>query len=451
MPPVSVLVVDDDAMVRDSLAEFLGLSGFAVSTAADAAEGLGMAIAGDPDVVLTDVRMPGRSGLEFLRALRAACPEAAVVLITGHGDVPMAVEAVKGGAFEFLQKPYDPDHLASVLTTAAEQRRLKRELAQLRRRLDGGEAELETRVLGISPAAAELRRAILELSPIAVDVVINGETGTGKEVAARALHALSPRRAGPFVAVNCAAIPSELVESELFGHEAGAFTGARATRIGKFEHANGGTLLLDEIESMPALVQAKVLRVLQERVVERVGSNRPIVLDVRILAASKADLGAESGSGGFRADLYYRLNTASLALPPLRERGEDVPFLFEHFLTEAARRHGREPPPVRTDDVEALLAHDWPGNLRELKSVAERFALGLSASGSVARILRRGQPPTAASASLAERVASYERRLIEAALAEHGGSVQAVVETLKVPRRTLNEKMAKYGLVRPRS
>lgn len=449
MSATSVVVIEDEEIVRSALEQWLDLSGFTVAAAADPRAGLALVEDMKPEVVLTDVRMPGGSGLDVLRALRDRAGTAEVVLITGHGDVPMAVEAMREGAFDFIQKPYVPDELVKVLQRAAERCRLKREIADLKRRLDGGEAEIATRLIGASREMDELRHAVLELAGVDADVIVFGETGTGKEVVARCLHDFSPRAKGPFVAVNCAAIPEELIESELFGHEQGAFTGAKGTRVGKFEFANKGTLLLDEIESMPLLAQAKVLRVIQERTVERIGSNRQIPLDVRIVAASKADLAAESEAGRFRSDLFYRLNLATLSLPPLRERGDDSVLLFHHFLAEAARRFGRPAPEVTPADIDALMVHTWPGNVRELKAAADRFALGLETTGrSLDSILGAKSKPLAPATSLAERVAAYERHVIEAELARHGDSIAAVVDALQVPRRTLNEKMARLGVRR---
>jgi len=444
-----VLIVDDEEMMRTALEQWLRLSGFQPHVATSADMALEMIDDLHPNVILTDVRMPGLSGLDLLRIVRERALAAEVILITGHGDVPMAVEAMRGGAFDFLQKPYVPDQLVATLRRAAQQAALRREVATLRRRLDGGENELATRLVGASRAMQDLRRAVLELANIPADVIVFGETGTGKEVVARCLHDFSPRAKAPFVAVNCAAIPAELIESELFGHEAGAFTGASGQRVGKFEYANGGTLLLDEIESMPLLAQAKVLRVIQERVVERVGSNKAVPLDVRIVAASKADLAAESAAGRFRADLYYRLNLATLTLAPLRDRGDDCVLLFHHFLGLAAERFARPAPPLHPADVNALMLHGWPGNVRELKAAAERFALGLDATGrSLGAMLAPAAQPLPDAASLAERLAAYERHLIEAELARHDGSIAAVVDALKVPRRTLSEKMSRLGVRR---
>lgn len=445
----TVLIVDDEEMVRTALEQWLRLSGFTTHVATNAGEALAMLDDTRPDVVLTDVRMPGLSGLDLLRTVRERALSAEVILITGHGDVPMAVEAMRGGAFDFLQKPYVPDQLVTTLRRAAQQSALKREVADLRRRLDGGDEELATRLVGASRSMEELRHAVRKLAAIPTDVIIFGETGTGKEVVARCLHDFSPRAKAPFVAVNCAAIPAELIESELFGHEAGAFTSARDKRVGKFEFANGGTLLLDEVESMPLLAQAKVLRVIQERMVERVGSNRQIPLDVRIIAASKADLAAESDAGRFRADLYYRLNMATIHLPPLRSRGEDSILLFHHFLGQAAQRFNRPAPPLHPADINAILTHAWPGNVRELKAAADRFALGLDTTGrSLDTILGTKLPPASASTSLADRLAAYERHIIEAELAKHGDSIAAVVDALQVPRRTLSEKMTRLGVRR---
>jgi two-component system C4-dicarboxylate transport response regulator DctD len=448
MTSPSVLIVDDEDMVRTALEQWLRLSGFETATAANAQEALAAIDDRHPHIVLTDVRMPGLSGMDLLRTIAERGLPTEVILITGHGDVPMAVEAMRAGAFDFLQKPYVPDQLVHSISRAAEQARLKRELADLRRKLDGGANELSTRLVGASRVMEDLRRSVLELAAIPADIILLGETGTGKEVVARCLHDFSPRAKGPFVAVNCAAIPAELIESELFGHEAGSFTGASGQRVGKFEYANGGTLLLDEIESMPMLAQAKVLRVIQERVIERLGSNKQVPLDLRIIAASKVDLNAESQAGRFRADLYYRLNMATLDLPPLRDRGDDCVILFHHFLGEAARRFGRPAPTLHPADLSALLSHTWPGNVRELKAAADRFALGLGATGrSIGDILGQ-RLPSPSGESLAERLAAYERHLIETELDRNNDSIAATAEALQVPRRTLSEKMTRLGVRR---
>lgn len=443
-----VLIVDDEEMVRAALEQWLGLSGFVTHVAHSADQALSMLDGIHPHVILTDMRLPGLSGLDLLGVVQERALATEVILITGHGDVPMAVQAMRSGAFDFLQKPYVPDQLVQTLRRAAERARLKREVAELRRKFDGGDTELAARVIGSSSVMDELRRAIRDLAPVPADVILVGETGTGKEVVARCLHDFSPRGKGPFVAVNCAAIPAELIESELFGHEAGAFTSARDKRIGKFEFANGGTLLLDEIEAMPLVAQAKVLRVIQERMVERVGSNRQIPLDLRIVAASKVDLGAESQAGRFRADLFYRLNMATIHLAPLRERGDDAALLFRYFLELASQRLHRTAPALQPHDIDSLLAHSWPGNVRELKAAADRFALGLDVTGRSLEAILGSRPSSFRStvASLADRLAAYERHIIESELKLHNGSIAAVMDSLQVPRRTLNEKMARLGV-----
>ncbi|HUN11315.1 MAG TPA: sigma-54 dependent transcriptional regulator, partial [Rhabdaerophilum sp.] len=424
--------------------QWLQLSDVAVALAASAEEAEAVIEAGTAiDAVLSDVRMPGRDGLDLLRALQRRDPELPVVMLSGHADVPMAVEALKAGAFDFLTKPADPERVIAVLRNATAQSRLRRKVAALEARLSEAGA-LENRLIGHSPAMAALRSEVAALAGLPIDVIVVGETGTGKEVVAEALHAASGR-AGRFVAVNCVAIPADIFESELFGHESGAFTGAREKRIGKLEYASGGTLLLDEIESMPLAAQGKLLRVLQERTIERLGSNRAIPVDLRVIAATKTDLRAASAANLFRLDLYYRLAGVELHLPPLRERVEDIPVLFSVFASRMADRAGRKVPPAGDDMLSALRRHDWPGNVRELRRAAERFALGLDPG-----IASPG--PAAAMPSqegaLAERVAKFEADAIRDALRRAGGSITAVVEELGIPRRTLNEKMQRHGIRR---
>jgi two-component system C4-dicarboxylate transport response regulator DctD len=300
---------------------------------------------------------------------------------------------------------------------------------------------MEERLIGNTAAVLDLRRRLAQLAEIDVDVLVSGETGAGKEVAARALHDFGKRRARPFVALNCAAIPESIFESELFGHDKGAFTGAGQQRIGRIEHAHGGTVFLDEIDSMPLALQAKLLRVIQERVVEPLGSNRQVPVDVRFIASTKLDLKAESDAGRFRGDLYFRLATVETEIPPLGARREDVPLLFRHFAKEAAMRHGLPDRIPEAALLAELAAADWPGNVRELRAAAERYALGLPPVG------RSGTGGMAANgARLPDRVAAYEASLIRAALEEHGGNAQAASDALGIPRRTLSEKIARYGL-----
>lgn len=434
-----VAFIDDEPRLCEAAAEWLGVSGFEVTVWSDPVAALAGIDLASCDCVVTDLRMPGMDGLEVLAHIRAADPDLPVILLSGHGDVPVAVTAMRDGAYDFIEKPYAAEHLVVVLDRAVEGRRLRRELAQLQSAV-GAAARLETRLVGISPAIAALRETIGQLADVDVDILITGETGTGKEVVARAFHDFSRRARGAFVAINCAAIPEALFEGEIFGHEKGAFTGAIAARIGKFEYAGGGTVFLDEIESMPPPMQAKVLRALQERVVERVGSNLPRPIDVRFIAATKTDLKAAGEAGGFRPDLYFRLATVELTLPPLRARREDIPLLYARFAEEAARRFGRAVPQLRESDLRALQAQDWPGNVRELKSVAERHVLGM------------GPPPPPlpplhlSGETLPDRIARFEAEAIAEALAQAGGATAEAARILGLPRRTLSEKIQRYGL-----
>ncbi|MYZ54019.1 sigma-54-dependent transcriptional regulator, partial [Malikia spinosa] len=375
--PLQVLLIEDDPDVRLGCEQALQLEDIAVSGVASAEQAqrrIGRDFAG---VVVSDIRLPGMDGMALLKALRLIDPELPVVLITGHGDVSLAVQAMKDGAHDFIEKPFSPDLLVEVVRRALDKRRLTLELRQLKARLASRD-RLEAQLIGRSPAMARVRQLVADLGNSAADILIQGETGSGKELVARCLHEAGPRRSGHFVAINCGGLPEALFESEIFGHEAGAYTGAGKRRIGKIEYASGGTLFLDEIESMPIALQIKLLRVLQERSLERLGSNTLIPVDCRVVAATKADLKALSDQGRFRADLYYRLSVVTLALPPLRERREDIPLLFEHFLLQAAARHQRPLPAADPTRQGRLLAYDWQGNVRELRNVADRCVLGIA-------------------------------------------------------------------------
>ncbi|MBF8732026.1 sigma-54-dependent Fis family transcriptional regulator [Pseudomonas guariconensis] len=434
----SVIVVDDEASIRTAVQQWLSLSGFSVQLFARAEECLAQLPEHFPGVIVSDVRMPGLDGLQLLERLQALDPDLPVILLTGHGDVPMAVEAMRNGAYDFLEKPFTPQTLLGSLRRALEKRQLVLENRRLHQQADL-KARLEGTLLGMSQGLQTLRRQVLDLACLPVNVLIRGETGSGKERVARCLHDFGPRADKPFVALNCAAIPETLFEAELFGHESGAFTGAQGKRIGKLEYANGGTVFLDEIESMPLAQQAKLLRVIQEQKLERLGANQSISVDLRIIAATKPDLLEEARAGRFREDLAYRLNVAELRLAPLRERREDIPLLFDHFVRTAAERLGRKAPPVNGGQLAQLLAHDWPGNVRELANAAERHALGLGAPSVEA--CAEGQ-------SLAGQMEAFEAQCLRAALRQYKGEIKAVMEALQLPRRTLNEKMQRHGLVR---
>lgn len=437
-----VLLVDDDEHLRQALAQTLDLAGLRVQALGKAQE-LAQRIEPDwPGVVVSDIRMPGIDGLQLLEQLHQKDPELPVLLITGHGDVPLAVQAMRAGAYDFLEKPFASEALLDSVRRALELRRLVLENRSLRLAL-ADHGTLGARLLGQSPAMQRLRQQVSALAAINTDVLILGETGAGKEVVARALHDLSARKHGPFVAINAGALAESVVESELFGHEAGAFTGAQKRRIGKFEFAAGGTLFLDEIESMSPDVQVKLLRLLQERVVERLGGNQLIPLDIRVIAATKEDLRVAADQGRFRADLYYRLNVAPLSIPPLRERGTDILLLFQHMTEAASQRHGLPQRHLQPEQRALLLSHGWPGNVRELQNAAERFAMGLELG-----LQQTGAPPASSGTgqSLGEQVDAYERALIAAEMARQHGSLRSLAEALGLPRKTLHDKLRKHGL-----
>ena len=436
------MVIDDEPDLCSAAAEWLGVCGFTVSTYTDPRQAIREVIAREVDCVVTDLRMPGLTGLEVLSRIQSADPDLPVILLTGHGDVQMAVGAIKSGAYDFIEKPHDPDRLVAVLDRAVERRRLSSEVGRLTLALEGKMA-IEDRLVGSSAPILTLRKRIAQLADIDVDVLIQGETGTGKEVVARALHDFGKRSKGRFVAINCAAVPEAIFESEIFGHDRGAFTGADRARVGKLEHADGGTVFLDEIESMPMTLQAKVLRAIQERTVERLGSNTPRQVDVRFIAATKLDLKAESEAGRFRADLYFRLATVDLAIPALRERRDDIPLLFALFVEQAARRFGVTAPPVSEAIQDRLGLEKWPGNVRELKAAADRFALRMD---DLSHHDGLGSKETGSHGTLAERVARIEASMIAESLHQADGSTALAAERLGLPRRTLNEKIARYNL-----
>lgn len=431
-----IAFIDDERQLCEAAAEWLGVSGFSTTTYTDPVAAMRTIATDDVDCVVTDMRMPGATGQDVLDHFSRADRDLPVVMLTGHGDVGMAVQAMRAGAYDFIEKPYDADHLIAVLDRAVERRRMGEELRRLRQ---GAGAELDTRLVGISAPMVHLRHSVAQLANVDVDILLNGETGVGKEVVARALHDFGHRSKGPFVAINCAAIPESIFESEVFGHEKGAFTGAAGSRIGKLEFAKGGTVFLDEIESMPLALQAKVLRAIQEREIEPLGSNTSRQLDVRLIAASKVDLKAESEAGRFRADLYFRLATIEIAIPPLRDRREDIPLLHTLFARAAAQRFNLPAAQMSPTMLQSLQAAHWPGNVRELKAHAERFVLGL------------GKSPAATSGpaeagNLADRVARFEADVIARTLQDCRGSTAETALRLGLPRRTLNEKIAKYDL-----
>ena len=439
-----VLFIDDEKHIRQANKQTLELAELEVICEDCAEKGLEMLTRDWPGIVVCDIRLPNMDGLQFLLEVQKIDSDLPVILITGHGDISIAVQAMRDGAYDFIEKPYSAERLVKTVLRGLEKRTLTLENRNLRRELELHSAP-GPRIIGRTPAMEKLRSTIAQVADTGADVLVIGETGTGKELVARALHENSSRRSKNFVAINCGAVAESIMESELFGHEAGAFTDAKSLRIGKFEHANGGTLLLDEIESMPLRVQINLLRVLQERAIERLGSNRLIPVDLRVVAASKVDLLEAAEQGRFRHDLYYRLNVVCLRISPLRERREDIPLLFHHFLMVAGHRYQQEVTMPTGPQMNVLLSYAWPGNVRELRNFAERYVLlGRQFDWSLEKMLSDDE--TVHNSSLPQQVDCFERSLIEHALVSSGGSIKDVMTILDIPRKTLYDKMRKYGL-----
>ena len=442
---IRVLLIEDDEDVLLSTAQALTLAGFVVESYASAERARAHVAFDAPVIVVCDVRLPGMSGTEWLPEIRAIDAELPVVLVTGHGDIAMAVRAMREGAYDFIEKPFTSERLIATVRHAVERRQLALQVRTLHDALENWHG-IQAALIGRSAQMQQVRRTVMTLAQTSADVLIYGETGTGKELVARSLHDHSERRRHHFVPVNCGGLPESLAESELFGHEAGAFTGASRTRVGKFEYAHGGTLFLDELESMPTAVQIKLLRALQERTVERIGSNKSIPFDCRLVAASKDDLKLLSDQHKFRADLYYRIGVAFIELPPLRERREDIPLLFEHFVLLAATRYERAAPVLNNSQLADLMAYAWPGNVRELRNVADRFVLGLLGDSlTMARSAGEGTPGLPHGLPL--QVEKFERAMIVEELRRNRGDQSATAAALGIARQTLSDKVRKLGLV----
>ncbi|HGS5164057.1 TPA: sigma-54-dependent transcriptional regulator [Vibrio harveyi] len=437
-----IALIEDDDIVRQATSQWLQLAGFDVTAFSLGEEGKAAILSQEFDAIVSDVRLPDTDGLSILESLIANHIPTPIILITGHGDVDMAVGALQNGAFDFIEKPFQPERLSQRVTDAVESYRAQTS-TQDRQEYLSSVSGLEEVLIGRSRVMQQLREQVAKLARIDTNVIIYGETGCGKELVATSLHNESQRSPHHFVPINCGAIPENLFESELFGHEAGAFTGAGKKRIGKLEYADKGTLFFDEIESMPLSMQVKVLRSLQEHTVERVGGNQQISVDLRVIAAAKEDL---NDHGEFRQDLYYRLNVAQIYLPPLREREEDALILFEHF----ALKSNPGSRPLSEADRKAILAYAWPGNVRELRNVAMRFALDETVS--VMEILSSRPSSTTeetqAGVPLAIQLHNFERKVLHDSLVRHQGRITDVMVELDLPRRTLNQKMQKFGLNR---
>lgn len=439
-----ILFIDDEEHIRAANRQTLELAGFRVETFEMAEEALPKINDAFHGVVVSDIRLPKMSGTDLLARVQEIDSDLPLILISGHADIELAVGSIRDGAYDFIEKPFSADRLVDTVRRALEKRALTLENRQLRSEVSS-QVGLGPRIIGRTASIQQLRNTIAQVADTDADILVLGETGSGKEMVARTLHEQSSRREHNFVAINCGAVPESIIESELFGHQAGAFTGATETRIGKFEHADGGTLFLDEIESMPLVAQVRLLRVLQDREVERLGSNELIPLNLRVVAATKIDLRKAADEGTFREDLYYRLNVVSLEIPPLRMRMEDIPMLFQHFLLVASARYGREIALPSAQQMSALLAHDWPGNVRELRNLAERYLLlGEQCGFDFNQLL--DEEGESGSVTLPRQVECFEKSLIEQALAGNKGSIKGTMEQLGLPRKTLYDKMQKHGL-----
>lgn len=427
-----IFIVDDDDDHLSSLADLVATAGFEVEAFSVAADAL-VAMAKPPSLIISDLRMPDMDGIAFLKALRTQNHGVPVVLLTGHGEVGHAVEAIRAGAEDFLEKPYDSAHLLAVMRRSLDAQAARREVARLQTVLA---ERADVSILGKSRAMRGFRQRIAALASVDLDVVITGETGTGKELAARAIHAASTRADGPFIAINCAALPEHMAETILFGHGEGAFAHEPEGRAGKLEAAHGGTLMLDEVETMPMAIQAKLLRVLQERHIERMADKVTRPFDVRVITTTKTNLRLLDT---FRSDFFFRLAGAELTTPTLHEAGEDIPLIFAHYAQLAARRYGRGDPNLLWAMSQKLKRQAWSGNVRELKASAEAFALGLYEIECIAA-------PSTGPMTLADRVADFEAREIAAVLDGHAGNTLRAAEILGIPRRTLNDKIRRYGI-----
>ncbi|HTP26672.1 MAG TPA: sigma-54 dependent transcriptional regulator [Anaeromyxobacteraceae bacterium] len=443
-----LLIVDDESDSRDALAELADRWGYEVQTAADGTEALRRAIEWHPDVILTDLVMPNMDGLWLLRALRAELPDCPVVLLTGRGTVQSAVQAIKEGAYDFIEKPLEISRLRVVLDRALEKKETMREVQLLRRRL----AALApgTDVIGTGPSMQHVFELVKKVAPANASVVITGESGTGKEVVARAIHSLSARKDRPFVALNCGAIPPTLIESELFGYERGAFTGADQRRMGNFELAHGGTLFLDEIGELPFEMQGKFLRVLEERRFRRLGGKSEVEVDVRVICATNRDLREEIKRSRFREDLYFRLHVFTISLPPLKERREDVPLLVQHFIEKFNAETGKHVQGVSASAMGVLQHYAWPGNIRELRNTVERAMILTDGDTIDEEHLPPDMRPSRSETAtlrlpLGIQLREVEKEYILASLQKNAGNKARTAELLGISEKTLYNKLNRYA------
>ncbi len=441
-----ILIVDDETIVRESLGSWFREEGYSVDVAASAREALEKLTIKDWDIFLLDIRMPGMDGLELQRKIKESHPDSTIIIMTAYASVETAVEAMKQGAYDYIVKPFDPDDLEHLVRNAIERKHLVSENIQLRSKID--EMNLFHEVVGKSSAMHRVLEQVAMVSASDTTALIRGESGTGKELIARAIHANSPRRYMPIVVVNCGALSEGVLESELFGHEKGAFTGAHYRRKGKFEMADGGTLFLDEIGDINLKTQVDLLRVLEEKKITRVGGNAEIPVDFRLIAATNKNLEAMSAEGKFREDLYYRVNVFSIAIPPLRERREDIPPLAEHFLKRFAQSMNKPITGIALETRELMRGFDWPGNVRELQNAVERAVLVCKTKEIQPGDLPLQVSDSRGSATNGKSLSDVERQHVKNVLEETGWNVYQAARLLEIDRVTLYNKIKKYGFKR---
>ena len=432
-----VLLVDDEAEIRASIKESLELAGLMVTDQPSAIEALASITDNPPEVIISDVRMPDMDGLEFQRKIKAIDPDLPIVLITGHGHVRMAIKAIRDGAYDFLEKPFRPETLITVVKRALEKRQLTLDNHKLRDQLAHA-TDLERVIIGTAPSIVALRERIKRYAQADIDVLIYGESGTGKELVARCLHDLGPRGNENFVPINCASVKGKLANSQIVNQPQGAFSRTQSSRIGKFEYADKGVIFLDDVDNMTLDLQAELLRILQESTITKLGSDKVKDIDIRVFSTSKTSLSKASDEGAFRADLFFKLNVVNLHIPPLRDRIEDAPLLFQHFVNQHVQETGEDAPPMTAAVYDQLMSYNWPGNVRELQNNARRFALGFNP-----RIGDVEHSNSIADESLSRRVALYEQQIIRNTIENFDGNVSKAAKFLSISRRTLYNKLGR--------
>ncbi len=437
---IETLFIDDDEDLRLAAKQMFDLAAIKARILSSAEQALAIISRDYPAILVSDIRMPQMDGIELLKKTILIDEELPVLLISGHADINLAVGAMRDGAYDFIEKPFEQERFLDAINRAKEKRRLTLENRQLRNSVSGGLDDLDNQIIGSSEKMREIKAQIRTIASSSADILIIGDTGVGKELCARAIHSLSNNKVGPFIAINCAALPKDMIERELFGYEASAFAGASRARFGKFEHGKNGTIFLDNIISLPKKIQAKLLRVIEENAIFRLGSNQEIPLNARFIASSCVDLENAAKKGKFRSDLLYRLNVATIKIPPLSSRREDIAELFFHFLRQAAIRFRKEPKSISNELLSLISNMDWPGNVRELRNFADRFTLGIELESDFQKREEKK--------NLAEKMNDFEKQIIIRELKSNSGRLKPTYQNLGISRKSLYEKMQKYSLKR---